>query len=353
MKIKIGNKIISEENPTYFIADIASNHDGSLNKAKELIHMASESGADAAKFQNFYASTLVSDYGFRNLKKTSSHQNRWKKSVYETYKENEISLKWTEDLARTCKKYNIEYFTASYDMSINSYINKFVNAWKIGSGDITWHEHILKISKSRKPVIIATGASNLYEVKKILEKVKKINKKIILMQCNTNYTNQFDNFNFINLNVLKTYKKKFPNIIYGLSDHTMGHETVLGAISLGARVIEKHFTDSNLRNGPDHKFSMNPKTWRAMIDSARILELALGKKIKKVEKNEKDTVILQRRSIRVKRNLKKNEILKKEDCEYLRPCPNDALPVYELGKILDKKIKFDIKKYEYIKKKFL
>mgnify|MGYP001162585709 FL=1 len=353
MKIKIGNKIISEENPTYFIADIASNHDGSLNKAKELIHMASESGADAAKFQNFYASSLVSDYGFRNLKKTSSHQNKWKKSVYETYKENEISLKWTEDLASTCKKFDIEYFTASYDSSINSYINKFVNAWKIGSGDITWHEHILKISKNKKPIIIATGASNLSEVKKIVNKVIKVNKKIILMQCNTNYTNQFNNFNFINLNVLKLYKKKFPNIIYGLSDHTKGHETVLGAISLGARVIEKHFTDSNLRNGPDHKFSMNPKTWKAMINSARILELALGKKNKRIEKNEKDTVILQRRSIRVKRNIKKNEILRKKDCEYLRPCPNDALPVYELDKILDKKIKFDIKKNEYIKKKFL
>ncbi len=353
MKIKIGNKIISEKKPTYFVADIASNHDGSLNKAKELIHMAAESGADAAKFQNFYASTLVSDYGFKNLKKTFSHQNKWKKSVYDTYKENEVSLRWTEDLAKTCKRFKIEYFTASYDMTINSYINKFVNAWKIGSGDITWHEHILKISKTKKPILIASGASNFYEVKKIIKKVQKNNKKIILMQCNTNYTNQFKNFNFINLNVLKLYKKKFPGIILGLSDHTKGHETVLGAISLGARVIEKHFTDSNLRNGPDHKFSMNPKNWRAMVNSARILELALGTENKKIEKNEKDTVILQRRSIRVKRDLKKNQILKKKDCEYLRPCPNDALPVYEIDKILNKKLKFDIKKNQYIKKKFL
>ena len=91
-KIKIGKKVISNSNPTYFIADIASNHDGSLTKAKELIHLAAESGADAAKFQNFYAKTLVSDFGFKNLNKMSSHQNKWKKSVYETYKDNEISL---------------------------------------------------------------------------------------------------------------------------------------------------------------------------------------------------------------------------------------------------------------------
>lgn len=353
MKIKIGDKIISETSKTYFIADIASNHDGSLTKAKELIHMASESGADAAKFQNFYASTLVSDYGFKSLQKTSSHQNKWKKSVYDTYKENEVSLKWTEDLAKTCKKFKIEYFTASYDMSINSYINKFVNAWKIGSGDITWHDHILKISRTNKPIIIASGASNFFEVKKIINKVKKVNKKIVLMQCNTNYTNQYNNYNFINLNVLKLYKKKFPGILLGLSDHTQGHETVLGAISLGARVIEKHFTDSNAKNGPDHKFSMNPKTWRNMVDSARILELSLGHQRKKIEENEKDTVMLQRRSIRVKKDLKKNHILKKSDCEFLRPCPNDALPVYEINKIINKKLKFNIKKNEYIKKKFL
>ena len=123
-KFKINKRTISLKHPTYFIADIASNHDGSLSKAKELIHLAAESGADAAKFQNFYAKTLVSDYGFRNLNKISSHQSKWKKSVYETYKENEISLNWTTELVKVCKKKNIDYFTASYDMSINSFLNE-------------------------------------------------------------------------------------------------------------------------------------------------------------------------------------------------------------------------------------
>ena len=116
------------------------------------------------------------------------------------------------------------------------------------------------------------------------------------MQCNTNYTNSYDNFKFINLNVLKTFKKIFKNkIILGLSDHTPGNSTVLGAIALGAKVIEKHFTDDNDRDGPDHKFSMNPLTWRQMIKSSRELELSLGDGEKKIEKNEKQSVIVQRR----------------------------------------------------------
>tara|TARA_A100001011_G_scaffold300224_1_gene313518 strand:+ start:26994 stop:28049 length:1056 start_codon:yes stop_codon:yes gene_type:complete len=349
-KIKIGNKIISLNHPTYFIADIASNHDGSLSKAKELIHMAAESGADAAKFQNFYAKTLVSDFGFKNLKKINSHQNKWKKSVYETYKENEVSLKWTSELAKTCKIKKIEYMTASYDMSINSYLNRFLRAWKVGSGDITWHDHIIKMAQTKKPIIVATGASRMDEIEKIYNKIIKVNKNLILMQCNTNYTNKKNNFNYINLNVLNSFKNKFKNAILGLSDHTYGHETVLGAITLGARVIEKHFTDSNKRNGPDHKFSMNPKTWREMIVASRTLEMALGKSIKKVEMNEQETIILQRRSIRAKKDIKKNQLITKKNFEFLRPCPKDAMPVYNFYKILNKKSKSFIKKGDYIKK---
>lgn len=350
ISFKISNKSIGDKFPTYFIADIASNHDGSINKAVELIHMASEAGANAAKFQNFYAKTLVSDYGFRNLKNTKSHQSYWKKSVYEIYRQNEVSLQWTEKLHKACKKYGIDYFTAAYDSSIIAYLNKFVPAWKIGSGDITWHENILKMARTKKPIIIATGASRLSEVTKIFNQVIKINKKICLMQCNTNYTASNKNFDYINLNVLKLYKNKFKSVLLGLSDHTLGHETVLGAIALGARMIEKHFTDNNNRTGPDHKFSMNPSTWKEMVERSRNLERALGSEKKIIEKNESNTVILQRRSIRVNRNLKKGERLKKRFVNLLRPCPKDAMPCYDLNKAINKKLIKDIGKHDYLRK---
>ena len=129
------------------------------------------------------------------------------------------------------------------------------------------------------------------------------------MQCNTNYTGSIENFKYINLNVLKTYASLFPDTILGLSDHTPGHETVLGAVALGARAIEKHFTDDTSRPGPDHPFSMDPKTWKSMVDSTRILESSLGSSIKKVEENEQETIILQRRAMRLIKPIKSGEIL--------------------------------------------
>ena len=104
------------------------------------------------------------------------------------------------------------------------------------------------------------------------------------MQCNTNYTGSTENFKFINLNVIKTYAKKYKNVILGLSDHTPGHETVLGAVAMGIKVVEKHFTDNTKRSGPDHPFSMDPLTWKAMVDATRKLELAMGDGNKRVEK---------------------------------------------------------------------
>ena len=112
MNIKINKKIYKPSSKTYFIADIAANHDGSLKKAKELIKLAAESGADAAKFQNFRAETIVSDYGFKSLKNKLSHQSKWKKSVFNVYKNAEVPLTWTKELKDTCSKHNIDYFTA-------------------------------------------------------------------------------------------------------------------------------------------------------------------------------------------------------------------------------------------------
>ena len=236
-------------------------------------------------------------------------------------------------------------------MELVDLVNKHVPTHKIGSGDITWHEIVEYIAKKQKPYILATGASNFSEVKNIVKKCLKINKKLAILQCNTNYTASDKNFEFISLNVLKTYAKYFPNCIIGLSDHTLGYATVLGAITLGAKIVEKHFTLDNNKNGPDHFFSMNPKSWSEMIRASRQLEYALGSKKKIIEKNEIDTVILQRRAIRAKNNLSKGKILKKEDLIFLRPCPKNALEPYNFKKLLNKKLKKNILKGDTVKLK--
>jgi len=335
----IGNSQINSESRTYFIADIAANHDGDLNRATELIYMAKEAGADAIKFQHFKAETIVSDFGFKNVGSKLSHQETWKKSIYEVYKDAEVPLTWTEILHKTCEKADMDFFTSPYDINEMDEINNFISAYKVGSGDLTFHDIVMKMAKYHKPMLVATGASDISEVTELINKIKTINNHIVLMQCNTNYTASAENFKYIHLNVLKSYAKLFPDVILGLSDHTLGHTTVLGAVALGAKVIEKHFTDNNDLNGPDHKFSMNPITWKEMINRTRELELALGGTIKKVEENEKETVVVQRRCLRASRDLIKDNIITKDMIEVLRPAPNDAMVPYEIDKIIGKKLK--------------
>tara|TARA_B100000989_G_scaffold291897_1_gene267024 strand:+ start:907 stop:1980 length:1074 start_codon:yes stop_codon:yes gene_type:complete len=337
--LKINKRIVSQEKPTYFIADIAANHDGSLQKAIDLIFMAKEAGADAAKFQHFKAETIVSKKTFDNMNNKLSHQRKWSKSVFEVYKAASIKWDWTEKLVKACKKANIDFFTAPYDFDYIDRINKYVPAYKIGSGDITWNDALIRIAKKKKPIFLATGASSIEDVKRAFKIITKINNKICIMQCNTNYTGKMENLKFVNLNVLKQFKKIFPKAILGLSDHTPGHSSVLGAITLGARVIEKHFTYSNKVDGPDHFFSMNPKSWKEMIERSRELELALGSNKKKVENNEKETVMVQRRSAHLLKNLKKDEKIKKKYLTFLRPALNGSVKPYELNKVVKYKIK--------------
>ncbi len=351
--MKSFKKLSKLNQKTYFIADIAANHDGSLSRAKKLIRLCAKAGADAAKFQHFKAETIVSDFGFKKIK-AKSHQSKWKKSVFDTYKDASINFNWTKSLRKECQKNKIDFLTSPYDLEYVDRVNKYISAYKIGSGDISWHQIIKKISLKRKPVILATGAATLDEVKKAVSIILKVNKKLVLMQCNTNYTNNEKNFKYINLNVLKLYKKIFKSkVILGLSDHTPGHSTVLGAVALGAKVVEKHFTDNNNRIGPDHKFSMNYKTWKEMVSQTRRLEDALGDGFKKIEKNEIETSVIQKRGLYASKNIMKGDNFSSSNVIPLRPNLREGVPANRFSWILNKKSKRLIKKGECIKKDFI
>ncbi|MBN1537177.1 MAG: N-acetylneuraminate synthase family protein [Anaerolineales bacterium] len=337
MEIQIGNHLIGENYPTYFIADISANHDGDLQRAKMLIRMAKEAGADAAKFQNFRAPQIVSDYGFKNMDGQLSHQSTWKKSVFEVYKDASIPFEWTPILKEECDKVGIDYFSSPYDFDAIDMLDPYVPAYKIGSGDITWLEALERMARKGKPVILATGASDIGDVQRAVHIILKINPQLILMQCNTNYTASLENFNHIHLRVLDTYRVMFPQVILGLSDHTPHHATILGAVTLGARVIEKHFTDDNTRVGPDHPFSMTPETWREMIDRTCELERALGSADKVVTGNELDTVVVQRRCLRAARDIHAGDVFNREMIDVLRPATPGAIMPYEIEHVIGKK----------------
>jgi sialic acid synthase SpsE len=345
----IDGRQIGIDSPTYFIADIAANHDGDLQRAIALIHHAAEAGADAVKFQHFKAHTIVSDRGFKSLGGQHSHQAKWSKSVFEVYKDASVDLGWTPYLKEASDKAGIAFFTSPYDFDLVDAIDPYVPAYKIGSGDITWLEIIEHIAEKNKPYILATGASSISDVQRAVNAALEINPQLALLQCNTNYTASIENFKYIQLNVLRTYHYMYPGMVLGLSDHTPGHATVLGAIALGARIIEKHFTDDKCRTGPDHLFSMDPGSWREMVDRARELENSLGTGCKEVESNERETVVLQRRSIHLKVDLAAGETLTRAHLTLLRPCPHGALQPYELQYAVGKQLRHPMKAGDHLR----
>ncbi|MCL4559658.1 MAG: N-acetylneuraminate synthase family protein [Chloroflexi bacterium] len=342
MEITIGSHTIGENHPTYFIADISANHDGSLERARMLIHLAKEAGADAAKFQNFRAPKIVSDYGFKNMRGQVSHQASWKKSVFEVYADASIPFEWTPELGEECSQAGIDYFSSPYDFEAVDMLEPYVPAYKVGSGEITWPEMLVRMAEKGKPVILSTGASDIGEVQRAVHTILPINPQLVLLQCNTNYTASLENFDHIHLRVLQAYQALFPDVILGLSDHTSGHATALGAVALGAHVIEKHFTDDTTRVGPDHPFSMTPQTWREMVDRTRELERALGSADKQVAENERQTVIVQRRCVRASRDIRAGEAITREMLDVLRPATPGAILPYEIDQVLGKTARDEI-----------
>jgi len=338
----IGTRRVGPDEPTYFIADIAANHDGDLDRAKHLMTLAKEAGADCAKFQHFRAPHIVSDYGFKALGGQQSHQASWKKSVFEVYADASLPWEWTAELSAHARDIDIEFMSAPYDLEAVDHLDPFVNAFKVGSGDVNWIEELQYIASKGKPVLLATGAATLEDVDRAMAVLSNAGVDIVLMQCNTNYEGSIDNIRHVNLEVLRLYANRFPGVTLGLSDHTPGHVTVLGAVALGARAVEKHFTDDTSRVGPDHGFSMDPATWRAMVEDTRMLEAALGSGIKEIEANETQTVVLQRRCVRAARNLESGTVLSRADLEVLRPAPLEAIPAHEVESVVGRTLTRDL-----------
>lgn len=340
-------RLISQSG-TYFVADIAANHDGSLDRALELISLARQSGADCAKFQHFSAQKIISPRGFESLGKGMAHQESWQESVFRVFERASLPWEWTAHLKAHCETEGIDFMSTPYDLGAIDHIDPYVDAYKIGSGDIDWLEELSYVASKGKPVLLATGASTLDEVYAAVKLLEAQGVDVVLMQCNTNYSGKPENLQFINLRVLTLYREIFSGVSLGLSDHTEGHATVLGAVALGARVIEKHFTDSNDRSGPDHPFSMTPLSWREMVDRTRELELALGDGFKRVEENENESRVVQRRCLWATKDLPMGTIVGRVDVVPLRPAVAGGLSPALLDWVIGRKVARDVQEGEVL-----
>lgn len=346
--IKIGKRLVGPGHPTYIIAEIGSNFDGDLDRAKKLALKCKEAGADAYKIQNFLAPKIVSAQGFANLK--VAFQAKWDKPVVEVYKKAEFPREWVKELAQYCKSIDIEFFSSPYDFEAVDLLEEIgVAAHKIGSGEIDNVEFLEYVARTKKPIIFGTGSATLEEVADAVRTIRKAgNDKMIILQCVTNYPSPISDSN---ITAMVEMGKKF-NSLFGYSDHTIGPKqgaddplegiTVpLGAVALGGCLIEKHVTDDPTRKGPDHPFAMRiDGNFKDMVDGIRAMEKALGDGKKRLMPSEKETVVIQRRGIYAISPIQKGEKIQRSQLEYLRPAV--GLRPAMMRSILGKKARRDI-----------
>ncbi len=304
-------------NKTLIIAEAGVNHNGSMKLAKKLVDLASKSGADYVKFQSFKTELVFS----KNTPKAPYQKKNTsnKTNAIEMGKKLELSEKEHLILKKYCKKKRIKYLTTFHDLqTLKSYKLFKLDFIKIGSGDINNLPYLEEVSKMKTKVIMSTGLSYLKEVKQaisILTKYKLKKKDIIVLHCNTAYPTPIED---TNLNAMNTIKKKL-GVKVGFSDHTEGIVASLAAVSMGALVIEKHFTLSKKLSGPDHKASLSPKELSDLVSSIRQIELSKGSSIKKPSKSELKNKNVVRKSIFSVKKIKKGEKFNNENIFIKRP----------------------------------
>ena len=290
---------------TFIIAEAGVNHNGSLKKALKLIDAAALAGANAIKFQTFKAENLATDYAPKA--EYQKNKSLKKETQFQMLKKLEFTDAMHKACFNRCKKKKIIFISSAFDINSLNYLKKFkLSYFKVPSGEITNIPYLEALGKSGKKIILSTGMSSIYEIKKaiktlIVNGTKKNN--ITLMQCTSAYPAPYDE---INLNVIATLRNSFKLKI-GFSDHSLGVQASIAATALGAKFIEKHLTLSKKLKGPDHRASLDPSEFKFMVQSIRIVEKVLGSHIKQITKSEKKNIYIVRKSIVASTKIKKNE----------------------------------------------
>ena len=334
---KIGDRWVGPGYPCFTIAEVGSNFDGSLEKAKKMVDLAKQCGADSIKFQSFIAEKIINRVAFETGPQ-ADFQKKWKKSVQEIYKGAEFPRQWHKEIAEYCRKKGIIFFSAPYDKEGVDLLEECnVPVYKIGSGDVTFLQLVEYIAKKGKPILMGVGACTMGEIEEAVNVIRKYNDELLLMQCVTNYPSPFED---ANVRAMQTLQQAF-DVPVGYSDHTLGSLVPLLSVALGGCAIEKHFTDDKTLPGPDHPFAMDAKDFTQMVKDIRTAEAALGSSVKTIYPSEEKTKIVQRRSIFAAKDIPKGTKITKEMITILRPW-HGLLPKYfdvVVGRIAQKDIK--------------
>jgi len=326
----------NDHSPVFIIAEAGVNHNGDINIAKNLIDSAIKVGADAVKFQTFNAEDLVTPDC-----KTAAHQKRsGLNNQFDLLKSQEFTFDQFNELKNYCEGKKIEFISTPYDVKSVKLLDELdVKRFKIASAELINKPVIKAIAKTKKPIILATGMATLGEIERTIKLINSYDSEnITLLHCTTSYPAPYDQ---VNMSVLSTLENAF-NLPVGYSDHTRGREIAVMAVSLGAVMIEKHFTLDNEMIGPDHYASAEPEEFKQMVDAIRNVESAFGKKEKILTDEEKKNIQFMRRSIHAVNNIKKGEKIGSDDIKMLRE--NDGLSPWLMEFVIGREARRDIDK---------
>ena len=339
-KVKIGNRWVGEGEPTFIIAEVGANHDRKLDQARKLIDIASDSGADAVKFQVYSAETL---YSRKTPQLSYLKELDASKSTYEIIRENELPREWLEELAKYCQSKGIILLASTFDReAVDQLYEIGAPAYKWASFEIV-DLPLLKYAASKgKPMLLSTGMCNLADIQEAIDTVYSTgNKDIILLHCTSLYPTQP---NQVNLRMMNTMKNAL-HLPVGLSDHTLGIAIPIAAVARGACVIEKHFTLSRKLKGPDHPFALEPEELKQMVSAIREVEESLGSPIKKMIPEEAQKAF-RRRSIIARVDIAKGTKLTEDMLIIKRP--GYGIQPKFLDIIIGREAKRDIEKDDII-----
>lgn len=299
----------------YIIAEAGVNHNGSLEIAKKMVDAAGEAGADAIKFQTFKAENIVTknasraDYQVKNTGEDTSQ--------YSMLKKLELSYDDFRELKAYCDASEIEFLSTPFDLESIEFLQELgIRFLKIPSGEITNFPYLRKIGQTGMPVIMSTGMSTLEEVGEAIRVLREYgSNEISLLHCTTEYPAHLDS---VNLKAMQTMAEAF-NLPVGYSDHTSGIAVSVAAVAMGAVIIEKHFTLDRNMEGPDHKASLEPDELKAMVQSIRDVDMAMGTGEKTPAGSECANADVARKSIVAKTCIKAGELLTEDNITVKRP----------------------------------
>ncbi|MFJ8102464.1 pseudaminic acid synthase [Lysinibacillus sp. NPDC096212] len=337
--IQIGDKKIGRTEKPFIIAEMSGNHNQSLERALKIVDLAAEAGADAVKLQTYTPDTMTLDIHTGEFF-IKSDTNLWKgQSLYNLYKEAYTPWEWHEAIFNRCKEHGMVAFSSPFDETAVDFLETLnVPAYKIASFENVDIPLIKKVAATGKPIIISTGMASIAELDEAVRAVKSQgNEQIVLLKCTSTYPATPENSN---ISTIPHMKELFGTEI-GLSDHTMGVGVSIAAVTLGAVVIEKHFTIARADGGVDSTFSLEPHELRILVEETERAWKSLGTIIYGPTNLEKPSLEY-RRSLYIGEDLKAGDVLTKENVRVVRPGHGLAPKFFEL--VVGKKVKIDVLK---------